>query len=94
MAQQVNLEIKESFNQAHIVAGLEGLPYASDDRFALIALNAYLGGGMSSRAFQIIRERYGLAYMVYSTTDFFKDSGIFSFYIGTDSAHRKKLSSF
>ena len=90
VAQQVNLEIKESFNQAHIVAGLEGLPYASDDRFALIALNAYLGGGMSSRAFQIIRERYGLAYMVYSTTDFFKDSGIFSFYIGTDSAHRKK----
>ncbi|MCD6374053.1 MAG: insulinase family protein [Caldisericaceae bacterium] len=90
VAQQINLEIKESFNQAHIVAGLEGLPYASDDRFALIALNAYLGGGMSSRAFQIIRERYGLAYMVYSTTDFFKDSGIFSFYIGTDSAHRKK----
>ncbi len=90
VAQQVNLEIKESFNQAHIVAGLEGLPYASEDRFALIALNAYLGGGMSSRVFQTIRERYGLAYMVYSTTDFFKDSGIFSFYIGTDSTHRKK----
>ncbi len=89
-AQKIDLEIEEPFNQAHIVAGLEGLPYADDDRFALIALNAYLGGGMSSRAFQTIREKYGLAYMVYSTTDFFRDTGIFSFYIGTDPQKRKK----
>ena len=89
-ARQINLEIEEPFNQAHIVAGLEGLPYTSPDRFALHALNAYLGGGMSSRVFQTIREKYGLAYMVYSATDFFKDTGIFSFYLGTDPAKRKK----
>ncbi|APF19235.1 peptidase M16 domain protein [Caldithrix abyssi DSM 13497] len=89
-AEKVNLEINEPFNQAHIVVGLEALPYASEDRFALHALNAYLGGGMSSRVFQTIREKHGLAYMVYSALDFFMDTGIFSFYLGTDPAKRGK----
>ncbi len=89
-AQGFRHEIKELFNQAHIMAGLEGLPYAAEDRFALMTLNAYLGGGMSSRIFQVIRERHGLAYMVYSMLDFFKDSGIISFYLGTDPVKRHK----
>ncbi len=89
-AHNIHLELEEPFNQAHIIAGLEGLPYASADRFALHALNAYLGGGMSSRIFQTIREKYALAYTVYSALDFFKDTGVFSVYLGTDPAKREQ----
>ncbi len=45
---------------------------------------------MSSRLFQVLREHHGLAYTVYSAVDFFKDTGIFSVYVGTDGQKRKK----
>ncbi|NOX90268.1 MAG: insulinase family protein [Calditrichaeota bacterium] len=89
-ANEVNLQIREPFNQAHIIAGIEGLSYKSEDRYDLIALNSYLGAGMSSRLFQTIREHHGLAYTVYSSVDFFRDTGIFSFYMGTDRKKRGK----
>lgn len=89
-AHGIRVDLKESFNQAHIVAGIDSVNYASPDRYALIALNAYLGGGMSSRLFQSIREHHGLAYTVYSAVDFFKDTGIFSVYLGTDARNRQK----
>ena len=80
----------EPFQQLHFCTGTKGVSYLSPDRFNVIALSSYLGGGMSSQLFQMIREKYGLAYTVYSTVDFFKDSGLISFYLGTDSKNEQK----
>ncbi|WP_030164030.1 M16 family metallopeptidase [Spirillospora albida] len=68
--------------QAHIVLGSAGVARTDDRRFALGVLNAALGGGMSSRLFQEIREKRGLAYSVYSYTAQYADSGIFGVYAG------------
>ncbi|GAA3457383.1 M16 family metallopeptidase [Dactylosporangium matsuzakiense] len=68
--------------QAHLVLGCTGYPRQHDDRFALGALNNVLGGGMSSRLFQQIREQRGLAYSVYSFTSQYSDSGLFGVYAG------------
>ncbi len=70
--------------QAHICLGTQSYSYASEKRFPLLVLNTLLGSGMSSRLFQNIRERYGLAYSVYSFVDFMSDTGMFGVYIGTD----------
>lgn len=83
-ATHIRVQLKEAVSQSHICAGIEGVSYLSKDRYQLIALNSYLGGGMSSRLFQTIREKYGLAYTVYSFIDFYRDTGIFSFYMGTE----------
>ena len=89
-AKKLNLEIEEPVNQSHICVGLEALSYLAEDRYNLIAVNAYLGGGMSSKLFQVIRERYGLAYSVYSFVDFYRDTGILSIYLGTDKKNQNK----
>jgi predicted Zn-dependent peptidase len=82
------IEYEYPINQAHLCIGGEGIPYISEQRIPLLVLNTYLGGGMSSRLFQRLREKTGLAYSVYSFTDFYSDVGLFGVYIGTDS---KKL---
>lgn len=69
--------------QAHIVVGTEGLARGDDDRHALSLLDTILGGGMSSRLFQEIREKRGLAYSVYSYRSMFADAGTFAVYAGT-----------
>jgi predicted Zn-dependent peptidase len=63
--------------QAHIVLGLEGRAYNSDGFYAVQILASILGGGMSSRLFQEVREKRGLCYSVYSFHWAFADSGIF-----------------
>ncbi|MFC5907439.1 M16 family metallopeptidase [Streptacidiphilus monticola] len=68
--------------QAHLVLGLPGLSRTDDRRWALSVLNAALGGGMSSRLFQEVREKRGLAYSVYSYTSAYADSGLFGIYAG------------
>jgi predicted Zn-dependent peptidase len=68
--------------QAHVVLGCVGYPRQHDNRFALGALNNVLGGGMSSRLFQLIREQRGLAYSVYSFTSQYSDAGLFGVYAG------------
>ncbi|HKE65149.1 MAG TPA: pitrilysin family protein [Micromonosporaceae bacterium] len=68
--------------QAHLVLGCPGMSRLDDRRFALGVLNNCLGGGMSSRLFQEIREKRGLAYSVYSYTSQYADSGIFAVYAG------------
>ncbi len=82
--QKLDVRIREPFNQTHICIGAEALPYQADERYEMLALNMYLGEGMSSRLFQLIREKYGLAYTVYSHLDFMKDTGIISFYMATN----------
>jgi predicted Zn-dependent peptidase len=73
--------------QAHLVLGLRSLDVHDDDRFALAALNHVLGGGLSSRLFQTIREERGLAYSVYSYRTAFTDAGVLALYAGTAPAH-------
>jgi predicted Zn-dependent peptidase len=68
--------------QANLVLGSSGLTRADDRRFALGVLNAAVGGGMSSRLFQSVRERHGLAYSVYSFASHYADAGMFGVYAG------------
>ncbi|GII20591.1 M16 family metallopeptidase [Planosporangium mesophilum] len=78
---RVKVQSKDT-EQAHVVLGCAGLARDDERRFALGALNNVLGGGMSSRLFQQIRERRGLAYSVYSYTSQYADSGLFAVYAG------------
>ncbi len=68
--------------QAHVVLGMPGLARTDERRWALGVLNTALGGGMSSRLFQEVREKRGLAYSVYSYTSSFADCGLFGVYAG------------
>lgn len=73
--------------QAHICLGTHAYPYPNRKKFPLLILNTLLGAGMSSRLFQNIRERYGLAYSVYSFIDMLSDTGVFGVYTGTDKSN-------
>ncbi|MFE7874334.1 M16 family metallopeptidase [Micromonospora humida] len=77
----VLVEPKET-EQAHVILGCPGIDRVDERRFALGVLNNVLGGGMSSRLFQEIRERRGLAYSVYSYASQYADSGLFAVYAG------------
>jgi predicted Zn-dependent peptidase len=68
--------------QAHVVIGGRGLHRHDERRFALGVLNQALGGGMSSRLFQEIREKRGLAYSVYSYASQYADAGVYGVYAG------------
>jgi predicted Zn-dependent peptidase len=69
--------------QVHLVLGFEGLGYHDPDYYALAVASTLLGGGMSSRLFQEIREKRGLAYSIYSFTSSYIDGGLFGIYAGT-----------
>ena len=74
---------KEELKQAHICLGAPAFPQTHKKRFACYVLNTVLGGGISSRLFQNIREKRGLAYAVYSSLNMFKDAGCLTVYAGT-----------
>lgn len=69
--------------QTHVILGFEGLPFGHPDYYAVSVLSTILGGGMSSRLFQEVREKRGLVYSVYTFTSSYQDSGIFGIYAGT-----------
>jgi len=71
-------------DQVHFCLGFPGLSFIDSEKMSAMALNAYLGGGMSSVLFQKIREERGLAYSVYSFHELFRDVGIFGVYAATD----------
>jgi predicted Zn-dependent peptidase len=77
------LKKKDSLEQVHIAIGVPAYPLAHELRFQLYVLNTVLGGGMSSRLFQDIREKKGLAYAVYSELNLFSDTGCLTIYAGT-----------
>jgi predicted Zn-dependent peptidase len=77
----VNL-VSRPIEQANLVFGCEGLSRTDDRRFTLGVLNAALGGGMSSRLFQEVREKRGLAYSVYSFASQHADTGLWGVYVG------------
>lgn len=74
----------KDLEQVHICLGGAAPHLSSDLRFAGAVLNAILGGSMSSRLFQAIREKRGLAYNVYSFLSSFQDAGVMGVYLGTD----------
>jgi len=77
--------------QAHLVLGMRGIDRDDDDRHALAALNHVLGGGISSRLFQEIREERGLAYSVYSYREGYADTGLLALYAGTAPARATEV---
>lgn len=74
---------KKETEQAHLCIGFEGLKVGHEDIYSLITLNNILGGSMSSRLFQEVREQRGLAYSVFSYHSAYQDSGIVTIYGGT-----------
>ncbi|QDP40224.1 M16 family metallopeptidase [Radiobacillus deserti] len=74
---------KKETEQAHLCLGYNGLPLAHDQMYSLIVMNNVLGGSMSSRLFQEVREKKGLAYSVFSYHSTFMDSGLLTIYSGT-----------
>lgn len=70
-------EINKNIEQAHLAIGIKALPYGDERKYPLRVLNTLLGGGMSSRLFQHIREKKGLAYSIHSSVGANKDSGLF-----------------
>jgi predicted Zn-dependent peptidase len=82
---------KKELEQTHICIGTPAYPYAHEKRFASYILNTILGGGMSSRLFQNIREKYGLVYAVFSGLSAYKDAGILSIYAGTAPGNARRV---
>jgi predicted Zn-dependent peptidase len=74
---------KTSLEQTHLYMGVPAYPFPHELRFACYTLNTILGGGMSSRLFQNIREKQGLAYAVYSELAMYRDTGCMAIYAGT-----------
>ncbi|MSO55030.1 MAG: insulinase family protein [Rhodospirillales bacterium] len=69
--------------QAHVVLGFEGVAYTDPDFYPMSVLSTLLGGGMSSRLFQEVREKRGLAYTIYSFASSYTDGGLVGFYAAT-----------
>ena len=78
----ITLKNKKSLEQVQFCLAVPGLQTASPDRYGLYLLNSVLGGGMSSRLFQSVREERGLAYSIYSETSPFRDTGSVAVYAG------------
>jgi predicted Zn-dependent peptidase len=74
--------VHRPIEQANVILGVPGLAAADERRATLTVLNSILGGGMSSRLFQEIREKRGLAYSVYSFSPSYSDAGLFGIYAG------------
>ena len=87
---RISLRSKKDLEQVHVCLGVPSYPIRHDERFTCYVLNTVLGGGMSSRLFQNIRERQGLAYAVFSEVNPYTDTGCLSVYAGTslESARR------
>lgn len=77
---------ERELDQAHIVLGFPSMPYGDPDYYPALLLSTLLGGGMSSRLFQEIREKRGLVYSVYSFNAPFRQGGLFGIYAGTGEA--------
>jgi predicted Zn-dependent peptidase len=74
---------EKALEQVHLCMGTLGVPQAAEERYAAYLLNTALGGGMSSRLFQEVREKRGRAYAVYSFLSSYLDAGYLGIYIGT-----------
>jgi predicted Zn-dependent peptidase len=80
---RISLKSKKELEQVHVCLGVPCYSISHEDRFICYVLNTVLGGGMSSRLFQNIRERQGLAYSVFSELNPYSDTGCLAVYAGT-----------
>ncbi|MBI4710447.1 MAG: insulinase family protein [Nitrospirae bacterium] len=83
--------VRKDLQETHICLGLKGLPQGSEERYTMHLLNTILGAGVSSRLFQEIREKRGLAYSIYSFNAAYYDTGLWAVYAGTDNRHAKEV---
>src|SRR5258708_15851846 len=88
---EIVLRNKESLEQVQSCVGVRSCPIAHERRHSSYILNTLLGGGISSRLFQNIRERQGLAYSIYSDLNPYRDTGCMSVYAGTSKASAAKV---
>jgi predicted Zn-dependent peptidase len=88
---RIALRSKKELEQVHLCLGVPSYPLPHQQRFACYVLNTLLGGGMSSRLFQNIRERQGLAYAVFSELSPYRDTGCLSIYAGTSIESARKV---
>jgi predicted Zn-dependent peptidase len=82
---------KKKLEQTHLVIGFEGLSHNSDERFRLGVLSNILGGGMSSRLFQEVREKMGLVYSIFSFDSNYVDTGTFGVYAACEDSNAKDV---
>ena len=82
---------QRDLEQAHIILGLEGLGFSDPDYYPLAVLSTALGGGMSSRLFQEVREKRGLVYSIYTFSSAYRDGGLFGIYAGTGEEQAAEL---
>jgi predicted Zn-dependent peptidase len=82
---------KRKLEQAHITLALEGVPQRDATLYSLQVFTSVLGGGMSSRLFQEVREKRGLCYSIYTFHWPYSDTGLFGLYAGTDEADADQL---
>ncbi|MGE7120596.1 M16 family metallopeptidase [Peribacillus sp. NPDC046944] len=82
---------KKETEQAHLCLGFKGLEIGNDKTYSLVTLNNILGGSMSSRLFQEVREQRGLAYSVYSYHSSYQDTGLVTIYGGTGTSQLDSL---
>lgn len=78
------IEFKKPIEQTHLISGRRGLDYDHDDKYRLLLANTVLGGGMSSRLHQNVREKYGYCYTITTFNQSYQDTGLFGIYVGTD----------
>ena len=92
-ARYVGGDYRESrdLEQVHVALGFEGMPFDDDDFYALSVFSTLFGGGMSSRLFQEVREKRGLAYSIHSFQSSYSDSGLFGIYAATGEADLGEL---
>ena len=83
--------IHRDLEQAHLTLALEGVPQSDLSLFSLQVFSNILGGGMSSRLFQEVREKRGLCYSIYTFHAAFSDTGFFGLYTGTDPADAPEM---
>lgn len=88
---EIRYRHKRNLEQVHICVGTPAYPHAHQKRFACYVLNTVLGGGMSSRLFQNVREKRGLAYAVFSGLSTFRDAGCLTVYAGTSTANVRQV---
>jgi predicted Zn-dependent peptidase len=87
----ITLKNKKSLEQVQFCLAMPALPTADPDRYAAYLLNSILGGGMSSRLFQAVREERGLAYSIYSEISPFRDTGSLAVYAGCSAENTKQV---
>jgi predicted Zn-dependent peptidase len=89
-SKKIEILEKRDISQVHLVVGRRTVPYDSKERYPLLVLNTLLGGSISSRLFQRLREKEGLVYNIFSFIEFYSDMGTLGVYLATDPKNMRR----